>query len=114
MVEKGDKKFYWCNKHQYPGSDVKGMYDLHKPTEHDAWKAQKDELNKRQGKKSSSSNTQAATPASVPPAAASIASTNASKLSLAKSFQEALMTTTGLTEDRFQKIWQNCCNALGN
>jgi hypothetical protein len=39
MVEKGDKMFYWCNKHQYPGSDVKGMYVLHKPTKHNAWKA---------------------------------------------------------------------------
>jgi hypothetical protein len=85
MVEKGDKKFYWCDEHQYPGSDVKGMYVLHKPTEHDAWKAQKDEFNMRRGKKSSSSNTQAATPASVPHAAASIVSMNASKLSLAKS-----------------------------
>jgi hypothetical protein len=28
--------------------------------------------------------------------------------------KEALTTTAGLTEDRFQKIWQNCCNALGN
>ncbi len=77
-------------------------------------KHKKDELNKKRGKKSGSSNTQAATPASVPLAAASIASTNASKLSLAKSLQEALATTAGLTEDQFQKIWQNCCNALGN
>jgi hypothetical protein len=39
MVEKGDKKYYWCDEHQYPGSDVKGMYVFHKPSEHDAWKA---------------------------------------------------------------------------
>ncbi len=51
MVEKGDKKFYWCDNHQYPGSNVKRMYVFHKPTEHDAWKARKDELNKRRGKK---------------------------------------------------------------
>jgi hypothetical protein len=57
MVEKGDKKFYWCDKHQYPGSNVKGMYVFHKPTEHDAWKARKDELNKRRGKKSGSKDT---------------------------------------------------------
>jgi hypothetical protein len=46
MVKKGNKKFYWCDKHQYPGSDVKGMNVFHKSTEHDAWKARKDELNK--------------------------------------------------------------------
>jgi hypothetical protein len=114
MVEKGNKKFYWCDKHQYPGSDVKGMYVFHKPTEHDAWKARKDELNKRRGKKSGSKDTQSTTPASMPSVAASTASTSASKLSLAKSLQEALTTTAGLSEDQFNKIWQNCCNALGN
>jgi hypothetical protein len=25
MLEKGDKKFYWCDEHQYPGSEAKGM-----------------------------------------------------------------------------------------
>ena len=44
MVEKGDKKFCWCDKHQYPGSDVKGMYVFHKPTEHEAWLACKTAL----------------------------------------------------------------------
>jgi hypothetical protein len=60
MVEKGNKKFYWCDEHQYPGSNVKGMYVFHKPTEHDAWKARKDELNKRRGKKSGSKDTKKA------------------------------------------------------
>ncbi len=105
MVEKGNKKLYWCDKHQYPGSDVKGMYVFHKPTEHDAWKARKDELNKRHGKKSSSKDTQSTTPASMPSVAASTASTSASKLSLAKSLQEALTTTARLSEDQFNKIW---------
>jgi hypothetical protein len=36
IIEKGNKKFYWCDNHQYPGADVKGMYVFHKPTEHDA------------------------------------------------------------------------------
>ncbi len=114
MVEKGDKKYYWCDEHQYPGSDVKGMYVFHKPSEHDAWKAQKDEYNKRHGWKFCSRDAQGPTSTSVPSAAASTASTNASKLSLAKSLQEALTTTAGLSEDQFNKIWQNCCNALGN
>ena len=86
----------------------------HKPVEHDAWKAQKDELNKKRGKNSGSSNTQAATLKSVPSATASTASTNASELSLAKTLHKALATTTGLSENEFQKIWQNCCDALGN
>jgi hypothetical protein len=114
MVEKGDKKFYWCDEHQYPGCETKGIYVFHKPTEHDAWKARKDDLNKRRGKKTGSNTAPAAASASVPLIVASTVSTNASKLSLAKSLQEALTTTAGLTEDQFQKIWQNCCDALGN
>ena len=91
------------------------MYVFHKPTEHDAWKARKDELNKKRGKKSGGTTpAAAASSASVPSNVASTASTNASKLSLAKSLQEALTTTAGLTEDQFQKIWQNCCDASGN
>ena len=112
MVEKNDKNFYWCDQHQYPNCETKGMYVLHKPAEHDAWKARKDELNKKRGKKNGPPTT---TPMTVsPPASASNASTNASKLSLAKSFQEALTTTAGLSEDQFQKIWQSCCDASGN
>ena len=112
MVEKNDKNFYWCDQHQYPKNENKGMYVLHKPAEHDAWKARKDELNKKRGKKNGPPTT---TPMTVsPPASASNASTNASKLSLAKSLQEALTTTAGLSEDQFQKIWQSCCDASGN
>ena len=104
--------FYWCDQHQYPNCETKGMYVLHKPAEHDAWKACKDELNKKRGKKNGPPTT---TPMTVsPPASASNASTNASKLSLAKSLQEALTTTAGLSEDQFQKIWQSCCDASGN
>jgi hypothetical protein len=98
-VEKGDKKYYWCDNHQYPGSDVKGMYVFHKPTEHNSWKARTDELNKRHGKKSSSKDTQGTTPTSTPSVASSTVSANASKLSLAKSLQEALTTTPGLSKD---------------
>ena len=116
MVEKDGKKYFWCDNHQYPGCETSGMYVFHKPTEHDAWKARKDELNKKRGKKSSGTTPApaASSAASVPSNAASTASTNASKLSLAKSLQEALTTTAGLTEDQFQKIWQNCCDASGN
>ncbi len=108
MVEKDGKKFYWCDQHQYPNCKTKGMYAFHKPAEHGAWKACKDEFKKKCGKKTT-------TPASVsPPAPALTASTKASKLPLAKSLQEALTTTSGLSEDQFQKIWQTCCDALGN
>ena len=122
MVEKDGKKFYWCDQHQYPGCETKGMYVFHKPTEHDLWKARKDEFNKKRGKKNGPPNTTLASAS--PPASASTvstnvskastASTNASKLSLAKSLQEALTTTAGLSVDQFQKIWQSCCDASGN
>ena len=50
--------------------------------------------------------------ASAREAAASNAS--ASKLSLAKSLQEALTTNAGLSEDQFNKIWADACSASGN
>jgi hypothetical protein len=37
MIVKDGKKYYWCNKHKYPTSDVQGMYVFHKPTEHESW-----------------------------------------------------------------------------
>jgi hypothetical protein len=100
MVEKDGKKYFWCDQHQYPGCNTKGIYVFHKPTEHDAWKARKDELNKKRGKKTSGTTpATAASSATVPSNAASTALTNASKLSLAKSLQEALTTTAGLSEE---------------
>jgi hypothetical protein len=39
---------------------------------------------------------------------------SAAKLSLLKSFQVALVTTAGITEDQFNKIWADACNASGN
>jgi hypothetical protein len=39
---------------------------------------------------------------------------NTAKLSLAKSLQEALTTTAGLTKDQFNKIWESSFNASGN
>jgi hypothetical protein len=40
---------------------------------------------------------------------------SASKLSLSKSLQAALLTTAGIFEDQFNKIWANACSsALGN
>ncbi len=109
MIEKDGMKYFWCDQHQYPGCDTSGMYVFHKPTEHDAWKACKDELNKKRGKKSGGTTpATAASSGSVPSNVASIALTNTSKLSFVKSRQEALTTMAGLTKDQFQKIWQNC------
>ena len=114
MIEKNGKKFYWCDQHQYPGCETKGMYVFfHKPDKHDVWKACKDEFNKKRGKKNGPTPTTFASSSS-PAAPTSTASTNASKLFLAKSLQEALTTTAGLSEDQFQKIWQSCCDASGN
>jgi hypothetical protein len=101
-----------CDNHQYLGANVKGMYVFHKPTEHNAWKARKNELIKRCGKKFGSKDTQNTTPTSTPSVPSSTAPANASKLSLAKSLEEALTTTAKLSKDQFNKIWQNCCDAL--
>ncbi len=53
MIVKDGKKYYWCDKHKYPTSDVQGMYVFHKPTEHESWLTCKQNLNEpRNGKES--------------------------------------------------------------
>ena len=42
MVHKDGTKYYWCDKHKHPDSEQLGMYDFHKPTDHDEWKKKKD------------------------------------------------------------------------
>jgi hypothetical protein len=110
MIVKDGKTYYWCNKHKYPTSDVQGMYVFHKLTNHDAWLERKTALN---GRRRKGGKEKATTPASAPTPKPSL-TPDAEKLSLAKSLQEALMTTVGLTYDQFNKIWENCCSALGN
>ncbi len=109
MVEKDGKKLYWCNQHQSPGNATKGMYVFHKPTDHDLWAAKKADYKKKKG-----GNRDAKVPNLTTPAASTLNPHAATKLSLTKSLQEALTTTTGLSEDRFSKIWDKCCNDLGN
>jgi hypothetical protein len=107
MIVKDGNKYYWCNKHKYPTSDVQGMYVFHKSTEHEAWLTQKQNFNEQSNRKRGKNK--ATTPASAPTPKLS-STPNAAKLSLAKS----LTTTAGLTKDQFNKIWEGCCNALGN
>jgi hypothetical protein len=109
-VVKDGKTYYWCDKHKFPMSDVQGMYVFHKPTDHGAWLERKTALNGWRGK---GGKEKATTPASAPTPKPS-STLGAAKLSLAKSLQEALTMTTGLTDDQFTKIWNNCCSALGN
>jgi hypothetical protein len=112
MVEKEGKTYYWCDKHKHPDSEQLGMYDFHKPTEHEAWKKKKDEFNARKkGQGKSAEQNSSACPSTAPPTASNA---SASKLSLAKSLQEALTTKAGLSKDQFNKIWADAGSALGN
>jgi hypothetical protein len=113
MIVKDGKTYYWCDKHKFPLSNVQGMYVFHKPTEHDAWQERKSALNGRRGGKKGEKE-KAMTPASTLPVPKPSSTPSAAKLSLAKSLQEALATTTGLTDDQFIKIWDKCCSASGN
>ncbi len=112
MVKKERKTYYWCDKHKHPDSEQSGMYVFHKPTKHDAWKKKKDEFNARKkGKGKSAEQNSSANPSTTSP---TVSNVSASKLSLAKSLQEALTTKAGLSEDQFNKIWADACSASGN
>jgi hypothetical protein len=112
MIKKYGTKYYWCDNHKHPDCEQSGMYVFYKPTEHDAWKKKKDEFNARKKGRGKSTPTDKKTPDGSPsttPAAVLTAST--SKLSSAKSLQEALTTMTRLSEDQFNKIWESACSA---
>jgi hypothetical protein len=112
MIDKYGTKYYWCDKHKHPDSEQSGMYVFHKPTDHDEWKKKKDFFNSRKkgnGKPTTTNKKPYAGPSTTPAASAA----SSSKLS-SKSLQGALTTTAGLSEDQFNKIWADACNALGN
>jgi hypothetical protein len=114
MVERDGKPWYWCEKHKFKtkeGVVTNGMYVTHKPDEHDAEKRNKD---RKWGTAAAAAST-GNDPASKPTTTPSISNdSSASKLSLSKSLQAALVTTAGITEDQFKKIWAEACNASGN
>jgi hypothetical protein len=114
MVKRDGKAWYWCNDHCYNNKGVvtNGMYVLHKPQYHEQWRFRK-EKDIRRKRKSNSADSAPAT--SEKPKPASVLNNSvASKLSLSKSLQAALVTTAGITESQFEKIWKDACNALGN
>ena len=110
MIERDGKTWYWYDQHTYNNKGVvtQGMHVFHKPgAEHDAWRAKKDHFKKGGPKEHT------VTPKVPTPATASTASSSA-KLSLSKSLQAALVTTTCLSADQFQKIWSDACKESGN
>jgi hypothetical protein len=104
-----ERNYIGDHQHHYPGNTTKGMYVFHKPTDHDLWAAMKADYKKKKG-----GNIDAKVPNLTTPAASTLNPHTATKLSLAKSLQEALTTAAGLSKDQFYKIWDECCNDLGN
>jgi hypothetical protein len=112
MVERDGKTWYWCNKHKYNNKGVvtNGMYVTHKPDGHDDWVTRRSK-----GRKGGAMASTANEPAGKPTTTPSVSNdSSASKLSLSKSLQAPLVTTAGISEDQFKKIWAEACNALGN
>ena len=112
MIERDGKTWYWCDKHKYNNKGVitNGMYVTHKPDGHQSW------VDRRyKGRKPNATALTGNDPTDKPAATPSVSNnSSASKLSLSKSLQAALVTTAGLTEDQFKKIWAEACSASGN
>jgi hypothetical protein len=114
MVERDGKTWYWCDKHKYNNKGVvtNGMYVTHKPDQHESWTERRNK-GRKGGATASTGNDPAGKPK--PTTTQSVSNdSSASKLSLSKSLQAALVTTAGITEDQFKKIWAEACNASGN
>jgi hypothetical protein len=87
-----------------------GMYVTHKPQDYEQWR-----LNKEKHKKWKSSSADSDSMTSKKSKSVSVLNDSAaSKLFLSKSLQAALVTTAGITESQFEKIWKDACNASGN
>jgi hypothetical protein len=99
MIVKDGKNYYWCDHYKCPSSATQGMDVFHKPTEHEAWLACKTALSE-QHRKVSKAKSIIPAPLSTPKPSAT---PSGAKLSLAKSLQEALTTTAGLTANQFNK-----------
>ena len=112
MVERDGKTWYWCDKHKYNNKGVitHGMYVTHKPDGHDAWMERRNK-GRKGGAAASTGNNSAGKPTTTPSVSND---SSASKLSLSKLLQAALVTTAGITEDQFKKIWADACSASGN
>ena len=112
MIEHDGKTWYWCNKHKYNNKGVitNGMYVTHKPDGHDNWVARRNK-GRKSGATASTSNETAGKPAATPSVSND---SSALKCSLSKSLQAALVTTAGISEDPFKKIWVKACSASGN
>ncbi len=115
MIEHNGKTWYWCNGHCYNNKGVvtNGMYVTHKPHHHYQWRLKKENLtNHRKGKNISVDSAPATNEKTK--SASTINDSAASKLSLSKSLQTVLITTAGLSESQFNKIWVDACSTLGN
>ena len=112
MIERDGKTWYLCDKHKYNNKGVitNGMYITHKPDGHDAWMERRNK-GRKGGAAASTGNNSAGKPTTTPSVSND---SSASKLSLSKSLQAALVTTAGITEDQFKKIWADACSASGN
>ncbi len=112
IIEHDGKTWYWCNNHCYNNKDVmtNRMYVTHKPQDHEQWRLNKE---KRKKWKSSSADSDSMT-SEKSKSVSGLNDSAASKLSLSKSLQAVLVTTAGITESQFEKIWKDACSASGN
>jgi hypothetical protein len=85
----------------------------HKPQDHEQWRLNKEKVTNCRREKNTPVDSAPATNKK-PKSVSTINNSAASKLSLSKSFLAALVTTAGLSESQFYKIWTDACNASGN
>lgn len=88
MVKDG-KTWHWCPHHVHPHGHFNGLYVLHKPENHEEWKA-----NRRRGKR----DTAAVTAGTSDPTPAPAAENSDSKLTISARLKEALCTQLMLSD----------------
>ncbi len=115
MIERDGKTWYWCIDHHCNNKGVvtNGMYISHKPQDHEKWRLNKERVVNRKKRKANFANSASVTNKK-PKSTSVLNNSAASKLSLSKLLQTALVTTAGITESQFNQIWVDACSASGN
>ena len=97
---KNGKPWSWCPHHKHPHGHFNGLYCLHKPEEHDEWKARY-----KKGKPSANATSGNPAAASGTPASGNDAS---KKLVISSRLKEVLLTNLMLSDEDAEKICKEC------
>ena len=121
LVHEGDKKtgpdgkdYYWCKDEHWSGGVAHhGMYCRHEPGKHAEWRKEMDELQEKNKKRRSQFDKD--TSSSATDASKTVVNdATKKKLALSDKLRTVLTTQAGLSQEAFNRIWEESNRDSGN